>query len=147
MATMSHRGERDAGFIGALRRLRDPLLLFVVPIGFAVLVAFVGYGASWPIGFDFRGTLWEPARAFLDGSALYPEPTRDAIVIGNPTVYPPLFILLTVPLALLPVPLASWVWFFVLGASVLAAMWVVGVRDWRCSVLAVTSPVVVHGIY
>ena len=147
MATMSHRGERDAGFIGALRRLRDPLLLFVVPIGFAVLVAFVGYGASWPIGFDFRGTLWQPARAFLDGSAIYPEPTRDAIVIGNPTVYPPLFILLTVPLALLPVPLASWVWFFVLGACVLAAMWVVGVRDWRCHVLAVTSPVVVHGLY
>lgn len=147
MATMSHRGERDAGFIGALRRLRDPLLLFVVPIGFALLVAFVGYGASWPIGFDFRGTLWEPARAFLDGSAIYPEPTRDAIVIGNPTVYPPLFILLTVPLALLPVTLASWVWFFLLGACVLAAMWVVGVRDWRCHVLAVTSPVVVHGLY
>ena len=74
MATMSHRGERDAGFIGALRRLRDPLLLFVVPIGFAVLVAFVGYGASWPIGFDFRGTLWEPARAFLEPGKLEERP-------------------------------------------------------------------------
>jgi len=26
-------------------------------------------------------------------------------------------------------------------------MWIVGVRDWRCHVLALTSPVVVHGLY
>jgi alpha-1,2-mannosyltransferase len=145
--TVSHRTEAETGFIGALRQLRDPLLLLVAPVGFALLVAFVGYGASWPIGFDFRGTLWEPARALLDGAAVYPEPTRDAIVIGNPTVYPPLFILLSVPLALLPVTVASWLWFGLLGACVFAAMWILGVRDWRCHVLAVTSPVVVHGLY
>ena len=26
-------------------------------------------------------------------------------------------------------------------------MWIMGVRDWRCHVIAVTSPVVVHGLY
>ena len=56
MATVSHSSEPETGFIGALRRLRDPLLLFVVPVTFALLLAFVGYRASWPIGFDFRGT-------------------------------------------------------------------------------------------
>lgn len=147
MGAVSHRRESDLPLIGALRRLRDPLLLFVVPVVFAILVAFVGYGASWPIGFDFRGTLWEPARAFLDGAAIYPEPTRDAVVVGNPTVYPPLFILLATPLALLPVGLASWLWFFVLAGCAFAAMWLLGVRDWRCLVLAVASPVVVHGLY
>ncbi len=146
MATVGHRTGAEAGFIGALRQLRDPLLLFSA-VGFALLVAFVGYGASWPIGFDFRGTLWEPARALLDGAAIYPEPTRDAIVVGNPTVYPPLFILLSTPLALLPVTFASWIWFWLLAACVLAALWVVEVRDWRCLALAVTSPVVVHGLY
>ena len=30
--------------------------------------------------------------------------------------------------------------------GVVAALWIVGVRDWRCHVLAVTSPVVVHGL-
>ena len=79
-----------------LRQLRDPLLLFVVPITFAVLLAFVGYSASWPIGFDFRGTLWEPARALLDGVPIYPEPTREAVVVGNPAVYPPVFVLAAV---------------------------------------------------
>ena len=94
-----------------------------------------------------RGTLWEPARAFLDGAPIYPEPTREAVVVGNPTVYPPLFILLSVPFALLSATAASWVWFCLLGAAVLASMWILGVRDWRCHVLAVTSPVVVHGLF
>jgi hypothetical protein len=116
-------------------------------VTFALLLAFVGYRASWPIGFDFRGTLWEPARALLDGAPIYPEPTRDAVVVGNPAVYPPVFILASVPLAVLPVSAASWLWFFVLGAGVLASMWTLGIRDWRCLVLAVTSPVVVHGLY
>jgi hypothetical protein len=144
---VSHERESEIPFIGAIRQLRDPLLLFVLPITFALLVAFVGYAASWPIGFDFRGTLWEPARAFLDGASIYPKPTREAVVVGNPTVYPPLFILLSVPLALLSATAASWVWFCLLGVAVLASMWILGVRDWRCHVLAVTSPVVVHGLF
>lgn len=145
MATVSHT-ESDAGLIGALRRLRDPLLLGVFPVMFAVLMV-VGYHASWPLGFDFRGTLWEPARALLDGVPIYPPPTVDAIVVGNPTVYPPAFIVAAVPLALLPVGVASWLWFCALAGCVLAAMWILGVRDWRCHVLAVTSPVVVHGLF
>jgi alpha-1,2-mannosyltransferase len=147
VATVSHRREPVTGFIGALRQLRDPLLLFVAPVTFALLLAFVGYAASWPIGFDFRGTLWEPARALLDGAAVYPEPTRDNVVLGNPAVYPPVFILASIPLALLPVAAASWLWFCLLGACVFAAMWILGVRDWRCHLLALTSPVVVHGLF
>jgi len=117
------------------------------PITFAFLSIVFGYLNSWPIGFDFRGTLWEPARALLDGAAIYPEPTRDIIVLGNPAVYPPVFILVSVPLALLPVAAASWLWFCVLGACVFAAMWILGVRDWRCLVLALTSPVTIHGLF
>ena len=97
MASVSHSSEAESGFIGALRRLRDPLLLVAVPITFALLSIVFGYLNSWPIGFDFRGTLWEPARALLDGAPIYPEPTHDAIVLGNPAVYPPVFILLSVP--------------------------------------------------
>ena len=146
MQSVSSVSEPSGGLSHALRRLRDPLLLVAVPVSFAALVV-LGYSDSWPIGFDFRGTLWEPARALLDGERIYPEPTRDAVVVGNPTVYPPLLILLSIPLALLPAAAASWLWFCLLGVAVLASMWIVGVRDWRCHVLAVTSPVVVHGLY
>src|SRR6187401_357879 len=131
MAVVSHRRDSDVPLIGALRQLRDPLLLLVFPLTFAFLSVVFGYLNSWPIGFDFRGTLWEPARAVLDGAAIYPEPTRDNIVLGNPAVYPPLFILASIPLALVPVTAASWLWFCILGLCVFAALWVVGVRDWR----------------
>jgi Glycosyltransferase family 87 len=147
MAVVSHRREEDLPLIGALRRLRDPLLLFAFPITFAFLSVVFGYLNSWPIGFDFRGTLWEPAHALLHGAAIYPEPIRDNIVLGNPAVYPPVFILVSVPLALLPVTAAAWLWFCALGACVLGAMWILGVRDWRCLVLAITSPVTIHGLF
>jgi hypothetical protein len=119
----------------------------VLPVTFALLSIFLGYLNSWPIGFDFRGTLWEPARALLDGAPIYPAPTVDNIVLGNPAVYPPVFILVSVPLAVLPVAPASWLWFCVLGVCVLAALRILGVRDWRCYVIALTSPVVVHGLF
>jgi glycosyl transferase family 87 len=146
MAVVSHGDEPRTGLIGALRQLRDPLLLFAVPVLFAILVVF-GYHTSWPIGFDFRGTLWEPARALLDGAPIYPEPTRDAVVVGNPADYPPLFILLATPFAALPIGLAAWAWFCLLAGAVYVSMRILEVRDWRCLVLAVTSPVVVHGLY
>lgn len=130
-----------------MRQLRDPLLLGALPIAFAVCLAVLGYGSSWPVGFDFRGTLWGPAEQLLDGLSIYPEPTREAVSVGNPAVYPPVFILASAPLALLPVAAASWAWLVVLGAAMLGSMWLLGVRDWRCLVLAVTSPVVVHGLW
>jgi hypothetical protein len=143
----TERAMSPAGLGRTLRTLRDPILLFVVPVVFALLLAFVGYGNSWPIGFDFRGTLWEPARALLDGLPIYPEPTREAVLVGNPAVYPPVFILASVPLASLPVTVAAWLWLCVLGVAMFGSMWILGVRDWRCLVLGVTSPVVVHGLW
>lgn len=147
MTSVSHRNEHAPGLIGALRQVRDPLLLLVVPVTIAILAIVLGYLPQWPIGFDFRGTLWEPARAFLNGTVIYPEATREAVLTGNPAVYPPVFILVSVPFALLPVAAAAWVWFCVLAASVVAALWLLGVRDWRCHVLAIASPVVVHGLF
>ena len=41
------------------------------------------------IGFDFRGTLWDPAEAILAGRSPYPPPEAGAIDDGNPAVYPP----------------------------------------------------------
>lgn len=146
MEVVSHREESGADLPSALRRLRDPLLLLVVPVVFAVLTISWGWLPAWGIGFDFVGTLWEPARAILEGGSIYPEPVRESILIGNPSVYPPPAIVASIPLALLPEAVAGWIWFVVLAASFVAALWIVGVRDWRCHVVAVTSPVVVQGL-
>jgi hypothetical protein len=134
------------GLALALRRLRDPLLLFVLPATFAVLTLVTGHASVGMVGFDFRGTLWEPARALLDGGAVYPEPTHDAVVVGNPAVYPPLFIVLSAPLALLSVDIAALLWSALLAGCVAAALWIMGVRDWRCYMVALSWPAVLHGL-
>jgi hypothetical protein len=106
-----------------------------------------GRDAGLEIGFDFHGTLWEPARAVIHGGPIYAEPTRDAIVIGNPSLYPPLFILFAVPLSLLPATAAAWIWSALLAVCVCAALRIVGLRDWRLYVLALLSPVVMQGLF
>ena len=93
----------EPGLGRALGRLRDPLLLGVIPASFALLIVSSAYAPPWPIGFEFRGTLWEPARALLDGDSIYPEPMSRAVVVGNPAVYPPLFIVLAGD-----VPVQAW---------------------------------------
>ena len=148
MAVVSHRREEDLPLIGALRRLRDPLLLFVVPVAFALLVVVLGYLNSWPIGFDFRGTLWEPARALLDGAAIYPEPTRDSHRARQPGCLPPVFILASVPLALAAgrrpprgcgSACSACAWSRRCGSS--------GCETGAATCSPITSPVTVHGLF
>lgn len=134
------------GLLLAWHRVRDPLLLAGL-IAFVVMGSGSGAGGAVDMGFDFQGTLWEPAHAILHGGAIYAEPTRAAVEIGNPSVYPPLFIVLSVPLGLLPFTVAAWIWFGLLILSVCFALWIVGVRDWRCFAVAVMSPVVLQGLF
>ena len=147
MTDLSQPGVSHSGLVAALRRVRDPLLFLGLPFAFVAMSVSTALSGAQDVGFDFIGTLWEPARALLDGIAIYPEPTRAAIEIGNPAVYPPPFIVAAVPLAFLPAQAAAWVWSFALLAGVLGALRIVGVLDWRCYVLAGTSPVVLHGLY
>ena len=93
MAVVSHRREEDLPLIGALRRLRDPLLLFVLPG--RVRAASVVVRATGLVADRLRlprDALGACARAAGRGTRSIREPTRDAMVIGNPAVYPPLFI-------------------------------------------------------
>ena len=99
-------------------------------------------------GFDFTGTLWQPARRLLDGGSPYPSATDAAsLTAGNPSVYPPLPIELASPLARLGFDTSLAIWMVVLVFAVVAALWAVGVRDWRCYSLALLSPPVVEGLF
>ena len=101
----------------------------IAPLVLFVLLPLVVAAAQWSdlsgrfdtYGFDFRGTLWEPARAIIDGSSMYPEPTRAAMELGNPAV-----------LALLPAGAGPWLWLLLLAGGCRLAMWILRVRDWRC---------------
>jgi alpha-1,2-mannosyltransferase len=135
----------EAGLMLAFRRVMRLVLVVGLPV--AWVIASTVTNDSFAVGFDYLGTLWEPGRAVFNGGPIYAEPTRDAVVVGNPSLYPPLFILLALPLSLLPATTAAWLWSAFLAICVCAALRIVGVRDWRLYVLAVLSPVVLQGLY
>ena len=75
------------------------------------------------------------------------SPYLDASAIGDNVganfgyVYPPLLAIAVSPLSLLPTgPDAAMVWSVVLIACVVGALWLLGVSDWRCYLVAVLWP-------
>jgi hypothetical protein len=146
---VSPAGLRDGLRQAAARShpFRDPLLLGVLPALYAASTLIGAYEVVGMVGFDFRGTLWDPARALLEGSPLYPEPARAAIELGNPAVYPPFVVMLVAPLGLLSAEVASVLWAVVLGAAVALSLRLVGVRDWRCYAVALASAPVLEGLF
>ena len=96
-----------------------------------------------PHGFfvDFRITIWEPGRALLTGEDPF-HPGADV----NGGVYPPAAVVLTLPFAALPYTIAVALWLSGLLGAVIGAIFLCGVRDWRCLVLALLSPPVLVGL-
>jgi hypothetical protein len=90
---------------------------------------------------DFLGTIWRPARAVLHGETPYP-------VSDLHSVYPPAVFLVASPLGLLPRLGAIIIWQTVLVAAVVATLWLLGVRDWRCyAVTLVSCPVIIGALW
>jgi alpha-1,2-mannosyltransferase len=98
------------------------------------------------IGFDFEGTLWDPAVAIWNGRSPYPDAVVTEVEVGNPAVYPPLLMVVVVPLIVLPEAVGTAVWISLLGVAVVAALALLGVRDLRCYALAMFSAPVVWGL-
>jgi hypothetical protein len=97
-------------------------------------------------GLDFAGTLWEPARDVLKGNSPYPDVHLAEIDVGTPAYYPPLLIILTVPLVALPWHVGVALWIGLLSAAVVSSLFVLGVRDARCYVVALTSAPFIFGV-
>ena len=66
--------------------------------------------------------------------------------VGNPALYPPLLMFLVIPMSLLPWWLALTIWTLVGIASVLGALYVLGVRDLRCYGVALLCGPTVAGL-
>jgi Glycosyltransferase family 87 len=113
-----------------------------------VVVALVRYTAAHPavFGYDFKATIYEPGRAVLLGHSPYPDAAVGSLV-GRPTfVYPPLLLWIDVPIALLPLHVAQAVWTILLEGGIAAAMYLLGVRDWRCFGLALLTVPTLDGL-
>ena len=100
---------------------------------------------------------YDPALSALAGWSVPPDFSdfylaADAVLAGNSPyqidvpagwlgyVYPPLLAWLMTPLTLFPVPVAVSVWAVVSVLFVVAALWILGVRDWRCYPVALLWP-------
>ena len=133
------------GLIGALRRVWQPLV-FALLVGTTLWAYFTSHLAPGVFGFDFRGTLWEAARALAHGTSPYPLPGSPQLASGNPALYPPFAIAAVVPLSWLPWSLAVGVWTALEIAGAMAGTWLVGVRDWRCYCVVLTSLPFLQGL-
>jgi hypothetical protein len=129
----------------AARKVGVVLLFGVVPVAFATLGIYAEARLGL-LGFDFKGTIWHPARELLAGHSPYPRPVAAEMNTGNPSVYPPPALVLGLPFGLLPFPLAYAAWTALLVAAVLATLRLLGVRDWRCYTIALGSCPVVFGL-
>jgi alpha-1,2-mannosyltransferase len=92
---------------------------------------------GWFVPFDLTIFL-RAGDAVLHGTS--PYPAVEALHDDTQYVYPPLLAVLMTPLAALPSGLAASI--FTLGglAALVGGLLLLGVRDWRCHVLAIVSP-------
>ena len=91
------------------------------------------------LGFDFQGTMWDPAVAIREGRSPYPAPTVSGLEIGNPALYPPLLVVLVTPLTTLPYAIGFSIWTGILVAALFGTLYALEVRDARCYALAALS--------
>lgn len=132
---------RVSGLASAARTLVPMILLGVVPVALAAyfLAAVVPREA---LGLDFREAFWPAAHAVLNGNDPYPALDSPALAERMAYAYPPVVAIVLAPFGLLPVGLATAVAMIATVAALVGALWVMGVRDWRCYGASLASPVV-----
>ena len=125
------RSTADAQLVGAASRSAEggPLVALrrVAPIAFygvlpaaVVVTMFVIAIATGPLAHDFLNELYPQAKDLLAGRNPYPE-----------SIWPPLAAVFAMPFTILPSTGAGVAIGIVGLASMAAALWLVGVRDWR----------------
>ena len=135
----------SAGLAGALRRVWQPLVIGLI-VGVVVWAFFTSHVKPGVFGFDFRGTLWDAARVLAHGASPYPAPDSPLLADGNPALYPPFTIAAVIPLSWLSWGLAIGIWTALEVAGALLGTWLLGVRDWRCYCVVLTSLPFLQGL-
>jgi hypothetical protein len=116
--------------------------LSVVTVGWTAGVAMRATEQD-AVAVDFRTGVWSPGRAVLDGRSPLREYSGREHDGGS--VYPPIATLVTLPFSLPPYEVARVLWLLALAGAVLGALWLCGVRDYRCYLAACACPPVVAG--
>jgi hypothetical protein len=146
-AGRSHGAEVERnGLFRALGRIVSLVVFAVIPA--AVLIALIAHGAGAPAAtsfWDFHA-FWDAGRAVIHGRTPYPPASDTVLGREGSFVYPAPAAVAMVPLALLPYEVAATLFALALVGSIVLALRLVGVRDWRCYGLALLSAPVVTGV-
>lgn len=126
---MSRVADRSIDWPATLRRAGSLAVLGALPLLIVSGVMAQSLAEGYP-AWDFHHELYPQADLMLAGENPYPPPDFEPLV-GNNKVWPPAAAALAAPFTLLPT-LTADVTFALLGlACFAAALWLVGVRDWR----------------
>jgi alpha-1,2-mannosyltransferase len=106
------------------------------PLALLARRALSGYGTG-PLPYDLSVFL-RAADDVLAGRS--PFPSSATFTSDASYVYPPLLAIVAIPLAVLPVALAVLIWTLLATAAIAAALWLLGVRDWRVYGVALLLP-------
>ena len=119
----------DRRHFDALWRVGSLVVFAVLPVLTLVTMLAVGLSDN-SLSADFHHEIYPQAKLILEGHNPYPPPDFDPTRAPN-LIWPPVVVYLLSPLTLLPPGVAD-VTMLLLGlACMAAALWVVGLRDWR----------------
>ncbi len=128
-APPAQKGPVGPEFVDTVRRVVTVAALGVLPI--VVLATMLAIGLSDDsLSADFHHEIYPQAEQILDGVNPYPPPDFDPTVRAN-FIWPPLVVYLLAPLTLLPLAVADVVMLLAGLVCIAAALWLVGLRDWR----------------
>jgi alpha-1,2-mannosyltransferase len=116
----------------------------VVPVLFTVFIVQLAV-ARHSFAVDFHHAFWPAGQRVLHGLTPYASPGSPQVGAGIAFVYPAVGAVLFAPLALIPHGLADALFASVNLAAALAAIRVLGVRDWRLYGLVALTPAVISG--
>ena len=95
-------------------------------------------------GFDLRHAFLPAAHDVLDGDSPYPAPDDPEVLGRYAYVYTPVVAYATVPFTVVSENVAIGAGMILSFAAVIAALALVGVRDWRCYSIALIWPPVIN---
>jgi hypothetical protein len=121
------------------------IVFFGLLPAFTVIAVFVATIQDDTIAMDFR-QFYRAAEVILDGDSPYLPAGVPLTEWGGPYPYPPLPALTAIPLTLLSLESAGLLVMAALVAAVLATLWALDVRDWRCYGLVLLWPPVISAI-
>jgi hypothetical protein len=135
-----------SGLRAAVGRVAPIVLFAIVPVAAVCLLLAESLGLGSGLAFwDFHA-LWNAGHDVLHDQSPYPPADRSVLSGQQAFVYPAPAAVAAAPLGLLPFTPASVIFELLSIAALLLALWIVGVRDWRCYGVALLSRPVLHGL-